>query len=112
MEAMKTYLCIGPQCWGKGEGTGGPGRAVANAKQNWPRGFSSGKNMDYDLWLVPESAYIDYMGTLRWDTGDTEPVILKQVRFDKAGKRSVRELKLTASQMRDAQRGEPANAAH
>jgi hypothetical protein len=94
------YLCIGPQCWGTGAGPGGVGRAVANAKKNCPNWNGSKKNMEYDLWLVPPSCYVTELGGISWEKVEGEPVLVKQVRYDKAGKRSVREINMTVSEWR------------
>jgi hypothetical protein len=86
---MTTYLCIGPNCWGKGElvvgeMTSAAAKAVANCRKNlpsWERNRSKGgREMEYDLWLVPESCEVGELGGIRWKREEGEPVLVRRVR--------------------------------
>ena len=63
----RTYLCVGPMCWGKDDDAA---KAIANAKKNWPRIYAP--KFCYILFDAPADAYVDDMGYTRWKNGQEQ----------------------------------------
>jgi len=99
MNTRTHFLCIGPQCWGIATNVGA---AVAAAKKNWPSYGQPGRFFSYDVWSVPASTYVDYLGMIRCDVGDPPPLKLREIRFSEAGQRAVRQVNMTSAEMAKA----------
>ena len=73
------YLCIGPNCWGKGDTIG---LAVRGCRSQLPSFHSS--LMDYNLYEVHDDAYVNDLGNIR---SETPPKKIREVRY--SGKQRV-----------------------
>lgn len=70
------YICIGPYCWGRATTTGA---AIRGAKKAFPAFLSrSAKTMAYDVYEVPDEAYVDGQGNI---VSPEPPKKIREVRF-------------------------------
>lgn len=83
----RVIVAVGPYCWGKGADAK---TAIANARKNRVRIYEGNAGFWYILFDAPASAYVDEMGSLRWQWQADElapPIAVELWRHPRAPKK-------------------------